>query len=220
MSRTSTFAVVFVALVFGAGSAAADSPFTIETKGGMISSTFTGDADGAESKYGFAAAIGIYRNLNPWLSVGVEPGYVMKGTSFGTVTDPTFGSTTYIGTFEYLYAADYLELPVMLRAKTGGNIRPVFTAGPVVGWKMVEKARLHSSADGDYEAEGTALKAIDFAASGGLGFEFGPADRCLTLDARYTTSITNNMKDEFGGELKNQDFRITLGWRSMWKAGF
>lgn len=220
MSRMIRTFAVLIPLVLAAGTAAADSPYTVETKGGMAGSTFTGDADGAETKYGLSAAVGIYLNLNSWLSVGAEPGYVMKGTSFGTVTDPTFGTITYMGTFELLHAVDYIEVPVMLRARTGGNIRPVLSAGPVVGWKMVEKARLHSAIDGDYEGEGTSLKAVDFAATGGLGVEFGPPDRCLTLDARYTTSIVNNMKEELGGTLKNADFRVTLGWRSMWKAGF
>ena len=44
--------------------------------------------------------------MTPVLSLQVEGSYVMKGASYGSVTDPVFDGTTYSGTFEQLYAVD------------------------------------------------------------------------------------------------------------------
>lgn len=197
--------------------ARAGMPLWLESRGGATFSQFLEDP-GAKQKTGFAGSIAFHLGLNDWLTFQPELGYVMKGTSYGTEVDPVIGEDVYPGTFEILYAADYIEAPLLMRARLrGGMVRPHLVAGPVIGWKVVEKFRLLGT--DDLSGEGIAMRPFDLAVAGGLAFEFGPADRCLTLEARYTRGMVDALKDEYIGTVKNQDLRVTLGWKSTWAPG-
>ncbi len=204
-----------------AAPAAAQRRPALETRFGLGFSRFIENEPGAKAKTGMAGAIAYHVPLNNTFSVQTELGYVMKGTSYGHVTDPDIGGTVYLGEFELLYATDYIELPVMMRMDFGsGSVRPSLLAGPVLGWKVVEKLRLNGPDRNDYEGEWFSLRSYDVAVAGGVGFEFGPPARCLTLEGRYCYGLIDVLKPEYQGSVRNTDYRIQLGWKSDWSPGF
>lgn len=200
-----------------AGAARAERTIEIETRVGFGLTKFTGDDPDAKLKTGFAGTIAVHVPVNEWLTVEPEMSYAMKGTSYGEVTDPLIEGTTYVGTFEQLYSMDYVEMPVLLRAHTSGAlVRPAIVAGPVLGWKVVEKFTLNGPGTADPYGTGHSAKALDFGLAAGLGLDIGPADHCLTLEARYTSGLSNFLKPEAGGSLKNSDMRVQVGWKKIW----
>ena len=211
---------VCFALVSTPGAVHAQARYRIETRAGFGFSEFSGDGAGdAESKTGMALAIAFGIPLNERVSLQPEIAYAMKGASYGEVTDPTIDGVTYGGTFEILYAVDYIELPVLLRAQLmNGPVRPVIEAGPVLGWKVVEKLHLNGEGSNDPYGKGDALRALDLAATGGVGFELGPMNRCITLGFRYTQGFSDVQKPQYDGTIRNSDFRVQLGWRQNWST--
>ncbi len=205
---------------FVTATACAGPRLALETKGGSALSDYTGDAANPTSKMGFAGALALHRTLGPRLTLAYELAYVMKGASYGSVTDPTLGGVTYVGTFEKLQTANYLELPVLLRASLStGAVRPVLVVGPSLGIKVVEQARLKHPGSYDKEAAGTDLLPLDLGVAGGLGFELGPRDHCMTLEARYTQGLLDAQKASLPGTRRNSDLRFTLGWKTTWTSG-
>lgn len=194
----------------------------IETKAGCAFAKFTGEADGDEkTKTGFVGGIAVGIPMGSTLVLEPQILYAMKGTSYGTVTDPTIDGATYYGTFNQMFALDYIEMPVLVRARFGqGVVRPSVAAGPYVGWKVLEKFHLNGPGHNDLAAENDAGRALDLGYTGGAGLEFGPTKGMITLEARYSRSLTSIQKTEYGGDVRNNDLRVTLGWRQEWPKTF
>lgn len=208
------------ALALAAPVADAEGALQVETKFGFNFAKFEGDvAPGAAKKTGFTGGVGVGVPLSPWFSIQPELWYVMKGTSYGTISDPMVDGTTHFGTYEVVFAVDYLELPVLARTRMGsGPVRPVLMAGPVVGWKVLEKFRLIGLDDSEIEAPNHAGRALDFGATAGFALEFGPYPACVVLEGRYTRSLTNIQKPQYEGTFRNTDVRVNLGWRIDWPS--
>jgi hypothetical protein len=202
-----------------AGGARADHDIYIETRGGFNAARWTGGeasqiSGPVRDKTGFVLGVGVHVPLNPRFTLEPEVSYVMKGTSFGNVTDPVFDGTTYVGTFNQLWAMDYLELPVLLRANlSNGPIRPVLVGGPFVAWKALEKQRLNGPGDDDYEGKSDDMRLFDYGLTAGVACEIGHLENCITLEARYTTSLGNVPRPQFDGTLHNSDVRFLVGWK-------
>lgn len=187
----------------------------VETKAGFNFAKFIGN-DAAKTKTGFTGGVGVGVPMTSWLSLQPELWYVMKGTSYGTVTDPMIGHTTYTGTYELLFAVDYLELPVLLRTEiASGPVRPVLMFGPVIGWKVLEKFRMNGVGEDDLEAPNHAGRALDIGGTAGFAMELGPA---VVVEGRYTRSLNNVQKPQYEGVFKNTDFRFNLAWRTRWPS--
>ena len=205
---------------FVTASAHAGPRLALETKGGTALATYTSDAASPTQKAGFAGALALHRALSPRLTIAYELAYVMKGASYGDVTDPTLNGITYTGTFEKRQTADYLELPVLLRATlSDGAVRPVLVVGPSLGIKVVEQARLRSPGAYDKQAAGSDLLPLDLGLAGGLGLELGPRAHCMTLEARYTQGLLDAQKASLSGTRRNSDLRFSLGWKTTWNTG-
>jgi hypothetical protein len=188
----------------------------VESKVGFNFAKFIGN-DAAKHKSGLTGGVGIGVPMTSWLAVQPELWYVMKGTSYGTVTDPDIGGTTYYGTYELLFAVDYLELPVLVRTEiNSGPVRPVLLFGPVVAWKVLEKFHMNGVGDEELAASNHAGRALDLAATAGFALELGPGPSSVVLEGRYTRSINNIQKPQFEGVFKNTDLRFTVGWRTNW----
>jgi hypothetical protein len=196
-------------------------PIALESKFGACVSTFRENNPGAKNRTGLASALAVHVGLNGWLSVQTELTYAMKGASYGTVIDPSDGFTTYYGTYQKLYSTDYVELPVLLRARVGGAaVRPLLMAGPAIALKVTEALQFKDGMGGEVKSTGYAFRAFDVCAMGGLGLEVGPKDNCLTIEGRYAQGLLSVLKPEYTGYVKNSDFRVTLGWKMAWAPVF
>jgi hypothetical protein len=110
-------------------------------------------------------------------------------------------------------------MPVLLHVVVGNAVlRPALLVGPYVAWKVLEKVHLNGSGDSDFEGENDAARAIDLGYAGGLALEMGPSLRCVTLEARYSSSLQNIQKPEYDGDVHNCELRITLGWKQVWQS--
>ncbi len=106
---------------------------------------------------------------------------------------------------------DYLEVPVLLKVSpspVGDVVRPVFFAGPSVGFLL--------GANEVYDTDYTEyLHSTDFGVVVGGGVEY----RRLSLVARYTLGLTSIARDydaSFGnvpGDIKNRAFTVAAGVR-------
>jgi hypothetical protein len=106
---------------------------------------------------------------------------------------------------------DYLEIPVLLKLSpgpAGDVVRPIFFAGPAVGFLLSTKEVY----DTDYSEY---LNSTDFGIIVGGGVEVGR----LSLDARYNLGLATIDKDydaTFGpvpGSVKNRAFTVSAGLR-------
>jgi hypothetical protein len=208
-------------MVSGPGDAHAGDRIELESKMGFNYARFFGDVSDARDKAGFAGAMALHVPLQSWLTVQTELGYAMKGTSYGSIDDPVVNGQTRPGSFEQLWAIDYVELPVLLRARGNGDMfRPALIAGPVLGIKVIERFVLIGGQDEQYKAKSDVGRSLDLAVAGGAALEIGPADRCLSLEARFTRSLANVQDSQFPGWVGNRDLRFTIGWKSQWSSVF
>ncbi len=206
-------AAALVTLFLGAANAHAERQLYVETRGGANQAKLAGDV-ATDSKYGFVIGMAVHVPFSSSFSLQTELNYAAKGASFGEITNPIYDGVPYSGTFDQLYALDYLELPVLARFSLGhGHVRPVLVAGPYLGWKVLEKARLHGSDNNSYAGKPNDFAPLEAGATAGVGLEFGPPERCATLEARYTRGLTDALRGVYRQSANTDEMRVVLGWR-------
>jgi hypothetical protein len=172
--------------------------------GGFVSAKVSESFEGAtvtlDSRSGFAAGLGMTRNIARDISFAPEFLYVQKG----------FDQTS--GTDEFKFKLSYIEIPVLFRAMfTGGSARPFVTAGPAIGFRVSCSGEASSGGNSISEdcsaTDGPDLKSTDFGVVVGAGVMF----RNLTLTARYDAGLANIEKNPPAGEsLKNRAFMVLV----------
>jgi hypothetical protein len=220
MARSSiALAAALVALtMMGAGTASAERQLFLETHGGYNQSKITGDVP-TVNKSGFVGGVAVHLPLQSHTSLQIEANYASKGGSYGTAANPVYQGTVYTGTYNQVYALDYLELPVMGRLTlSSGRIRPSLMAGPYVGWKVLEKAHLVSGNDGSTGIKADNYRRMDLGATAGVGLEIGPPERAATVEVRYSYGLTNALRPEYVQTVNNNDLRVTVGWKVAYPA--
>jgi hypothetical protein len=203
--------------------ARAERALLVSTQVGFNHARFTGDIDESISgdKTGLALGVACHWRLTSFLTLQPEVSYTMKGNSYGTEVDPVVGGITYYGTYETMYALDYIEVPLLVRlAAPLGMVRPVLVGGPYLGWKVVEKFHINGPDDDDYFETTRFGKTFDLGYSAGAGFEIGSDTRMMTIEARYSESLTSCEKPEFNEDIRNRELRYSVGWKQSWQGIF
>lgn len=159
-----------------------------------------GSGPGPQSRIGVVA--GVFETLPPlfsWLDVQAEALYAQKGTKV-TVT----GITT-------TEAIDYLEVPVLARAKKMvGHWKFYAAAGPSTAFRLRARTRTSFSGSTEEIDIGSQVESIDFGVAMGGGVERGR----LVIDARYTLGLSDIDKDKTDATTtKNRTIAVTLGYR-------
>jgi hypothetical protein len=159
-----------------------------------VSESFQGATVTLDSRAGFAAGVGLTREIAHDIAFAPELLYVQKG----------FDQTS--GTDEFKFKLGYIEVPMLFRANfAGGSVRPFVTAGPAIAFKVScsgEASTGGSSVSQDCNVnDGPNLSSTDFGVVIGAGVGY----RNLTFSARYDAGLANLEKNPPAGEsLKNR----------------
>jgi hypothetical protein len=170
-----------------------------------------------DSDFRTGITLGAYAAVPLGASVAIQPEIVYsqrgaRSAAYDYHDIPADGDAPPIGVYlSEKSRHDYLEVPVLLKlspSPAGEVVRPVFFAGPSVGFLLGAK-EVH---DTDYEEY---LNSTDFGVIIGGGVELGR----LSLDARYNLGLAAIARDydgSFGhvpGDVENRAFTVMVGLR-------
>jgi hypothetical protein len=172
----------------------------IGPKGGMNFGDAAVDShDETESRQGLAIGGQIEFGAASTISLQVEPMYVQKGARFDVIGVTTRGDF------------DYLEIPVLIKAKLGPAAAHLYTfAGPSIGINLNTEGHF-GDLDGNFEDEAASTV---FSGDIGIGGEFQLADRImLSADVRYSHGFTSALDESVGDidDWKSRDIRLMAG---------
>lgn len=159
------------------------------------------DYDDIEMRTGMAAGLRLELGVTSPYSLLIEPTYVQRGARFKG--DGIFGDVDIEGDL------DYLEVPVLLKAKFGAIKSHAYVfAGPSLGFNL--------SADGEFGAFDVddIEPAMTISGDVGVGGGFQVAQYVfLTGDVRYTYGFNNALEEDVGDveSWKARDIRFMLG---------
>ena len=186
----------------GAAYAASAQGREIGVKGGLSVAEFSGgdnDFDQQEgSRKGLVAGAFLAFPLGGPLSLQPEALFVQKGSAY----DFTDLDTT--------VKLDYVEVPLLLKARFGVGVRPYVFAGPYVGFRLSAKADSDAGEDGpdgvDLEDE---TKGTDYGFVGGAGVEIG----MFLVEGRYARGFAGIASDEIDDDIDNAVWSVLVGLR-------
>lgn len=172
----------------------------IGPKGGMNFGDAAVDShDETESRQGLAIGGQIEFGAASTISLQVEPMYVEKGARFDVLGVTTRGDF------------DYLEIPILLKAKLGPANAHLYTfAGPSIGINLNTEGSF-GDLEGNFEDEAASTV---FSGDIGIGGEFQLADRImLSADIRYSHGFTSALDESVGDidDWKSRDIRLMAG---------
>jgi outer membrane protein with beta-barrel domain len=185
----------------GAASAASAQGMEIGVKGGLSVAEFSGgdnEFDQQEgSRKGLVAGAFLAFPLGGPLSLQPEALFAQKGTGYEfTDLDTTI-------------KLDYVEVPLLLKARFGVGVRPYVFAGPYVGFRLSAKA----DAAGDDGPDGIDLedetKGTDYGFVGGAGLEIG----MFLVEGRYARGLGGIASDEIEDDIDNAVWSVLVGLR-------
>lgn len=208
--------VLFIAILLSVPAASLAQTPSFGLKGGLNMADLGGSRIvDSDARAGFV--VGAFASIPVGSAVAIQPEVVFsrkgaKSAAYDYDAFPQDGDAPPIGVYlNEKTSHNYLEVPVLLKLSPsfrGDFVRPVFFAGPSVGFLLGAK-EVH---DTDYEEH---LNTTDFGVIIGGGVELGR----LALDARYNWGLSTIEKDyhaSFGnvpGGVKNRAFTVTAGLR-------
>ena len=186
----------------GAASAASAQGMEIGVKGGLSVAEFSGgdnDFDEAEgSRKGLVAGAFLAFPLGGPLSLQPEALFAQKGSAYD------------FSDLDTTIKLDYVEVPLLLKARFGVGIRPYVFAGPYVGFRLSAKADSDAGDDGpdglDLEDE---TKGTDYGYVAGAGLEIG----VVLVEARYARGLGGIASDEIEDDIDNAVWSVLVGLR-------
>lgn len=184
---------------------------TIGLKGGLAVADIQGDFVQHESRLGGSVGLFAKVGLGRVFSLRPEALLVTKGTSLGeSVKTDNQGNPQ--GTFETLYAVDYLEIPILLGATipTGYGLRPTLATGPALGIELRE--RLVTTGAAEAAVDTGLFKSTDIGWAFGAGFEMDLGRGFVSLEGRYTAGLTNLAETGLDEDLRNAAWMIMAGY--------
>jgi hypothetical protein len=153
-------------------------------------------------------------------SIQAEPRYIQKGRNGGEFVITTADSPEGIGRGELVYKLDYIEIPLLLKARVGpGNIKGFFFAGPNLGLMLSAKGVLNLTEvyvqsvtpppDVDLKDEYETLD-LSIDAGGGVEYRIGPKMSFLG-SARYSHGLSNISSFSPSFSIKSYGIQIMVG---------
>jgi hypothetical protein len=183
------------AVVAAGGPASAAAPLEFGAKGGLSFARLRGGQLPPSNGYRTALAGGLsaMRIVATSVAIQGELLYVMKGSSFTPTESGDYWGTP--GTGRARYAADYLEVPLLLRWQSpSSGVGFALLGGPFLGWKVAE----HVTSDDGTDIEPEALTDTDWGFVLGAEFAFPASGGAWTIDARYDLGVADVLEPSAG----------------------
>jgi hypothetical protein len=202
-----TSAVVLAVSALAGSAAAQDMQFGV--KGGLSLAKFGGEDNDLgdfepDTRTGFAAGAFLSFPIGDRVSLQPEALFVQKGATYA------------LEDLDATLKVDYVEVPLFLKARLGGDgVRPYLLAGPYVGF------RVKAEGEGEVDDENTNVtdledetKSTDYGVTGGVGVEFG-SDGAFLVEARYTRGLTtvDSREEDEANDIKNSAWLFLVGFR-------
>lgn len=197
---------MLLALSALAGPVAAQGP-ALGIELGYSRASFSGrDAGGVRVHEG--AVAGAYMSVNLWDGVAFRPGLLLS--TKGGATDVVADSAGNLVQLDLELV--YIDVPVMLRGRLPfiGSSRLVLSAGMLPGIRIgcaTDVISQDQSPLARTPCRAGALRPLDLAALGGIGFGVPIERSFLALEVRLTQGLVNIVND---GELRNRALTILL----------
>jgi hypothetical protein len=214
-SARSFLLALLLAAALPAPAARAARDVSVGLKAGISAANWHGeipidDLIQRHTRYAFSGGIAVHLGLDRTFAFQPELLYVQKGTSLGDIelTDP-FGTPT--GTAHVVLAANYLELPLLLRVALPGvgHTAPYLIAGPTLGMRGAQRQIV----TGDIKASQAIhfVKETDVGAAFGVGAEVGSGKGRFNIESRYTLGLTDATQPEFSDNARNGALLVMVG---------
>lgn len=110
------------------------------------------------------------------------------------------------------FLIDYVTVPVLLKVKGGGRLRPFLLAGPEIGFKTGAKVRVSLGDQSQEEDVDDDVNSTDFSASFGAGLEIPAGKVDVFLEGVYSLGL-KDVSDADDGEVKTRAFVVSAGLR-------
>ena len=162
----------------------------------------------------------LFYSFSPVLGLQVEPAYVQKGATVDqSVTEAGMNIK-----IEQTLSADYLDIPVLLKASFGdGPVKPYLVGGATIalllgdGMLEIDKATINgedvtSMIPSDEREQKVEVKSTDFIfdVGGGITIPLGQVD--LFIEAQYNIGLTNiNDDPDDETEIKTTGIQVKAG---------
>jgi hypothetical protein len=158
------------------------------------------DFDGYDSRLSFHFGGVVELGLSDKFSVQPEILY----SSVGAQMDLSDAATRVASDDKFVYALDYLSIPVMAKYYVAEGFS--LEVGPQIGVLLSAKAKY----DGESEDIKDSFKSTDFSAGIGAGYKM---ENGLFINARYVLGLSNVLEDSGDEWGKNNAFQFSLGYK-------
>lgn len=198
--------VALFALMAGAPLAA--QGMQLGLKGGITSSTLTGDdVDDPESLNSFSGGLFATFAVSPQFALQPELLLVSRGA--GEEFEGARGDLK----------LRYIQIPVLAKFTFGaGPLRPSIFAGPAIAFKTsceveASEGEVEFAFDCDDEEFDIGVKSTDFGGVLGVGFDYEMAGMSLIADARVDLGLSSIVDEEEAGDVsvKNRAYTFMVG---------
>ncbi len=145
----------------------------------------------------------VAKDFNAKAGLQVDFLYSQRGTK-ATATDG-------VDTFVFEASADYIEIPVLVRANIpgSGSVKARVFGGPSFGFRVSDDSTTTFNGV-EVDDDDTEVNSTDFGLVIGGAVQFGK----VFVDARYTWGLVNILKDATDNEsAKNRTFGIMVGYQ-------
>jgi opacity protein-like surface antigen len=161
-------------------------------KGGLNLASWTNNSNGAGYQNRLAYHVGglAQINVSPQIAVQPEVVYSSQGTKYT------------LGTSEHSLGLNYINIPVMLKARIGSGVYA--EAGPQIGFLTSVSDKVNSTETNFFTTQD--FKNTDVALGFGLGFQGSSG---IGVDARYNLGLTN-INNAGSTNIKNNVLQIGL----------
>jgi len=225
MKKTATVLIMLAALLFMTNGVA---QVQLGLQAGVNLGNITMDPtqEGLElgTRTGFMFGGMLFYSFSPILGLQVEPAYVQKGAT----ADMSMTVLDYTAKIEATYTADYLDLPVLLKASFGdGPVKPYLLAGATIAFLLgdtkLEMDKVTVTIDGqdqditneipsDEREQKVETKSTDFILNFGGGVLIPLGQVNIFIEGQYNLGLTdvNDEPDDIT-EIKTTGIQIKAG---------
>lgn len=163
----------------------ADAQIRIGAYGGITSTSFNGDLpSGAEYTKRIGPALGalVEFPVAENVLISVQPAWVSRGTKLAVKVEDELQDSLSLG-------LSYASLPVLMKIETAGG--KLFVNSGLDFALLLDATASPVDGDGEDEDIKDKFKDFDLAANFGVGGQFPIGRPRVTIEARYTQSLTN-----------------------------
>jgi hypothetical protein len=225
MKKTATVLIILAALLFMTNGVA-QVQLGLQAGANLGNITMDPTQEGLElgTRTGFMFGGMLFYRFSPILGLQVEPAYVQKGAT----ADMSLTVLDYPAKIEATFTADYLDIPVLLKASFGdGPVKPYLLAGATIAFLLgdtkLEMDKVIVTIDGrdeditseipsDEREEKVETKSTDFILNFGGGVLIPLGQVNIFIEGQYNLGLTdvNDEPDDIT-EIKTTGIQIKAG---------